>query len=72
MPSKQAIRRMRLARERMDQANSEHLAFTYRLGRSYSSEERAENTRLLRTLSLSIADYFEAIEQAAEQVDPVQ
>jgi hypothetical protein len=56
----------------MDQANSEHLAFTYRLGRSYSSEERAENTRLLRTLSLSIADYFEAIEQAAEQVDPVQ
>jgi hypothetical protein len=56
----------------MFQTHREHQSFLDRPGRSYSPQERVEDSRLLRAHSRSIADYFEAFEQAAEEDDPVQ
>ena len=72
MPSIGAVARVGSARVRVEEAHRHHRDFIDRLGRSCSPEERVENTRLLRVLSRSIADYFEAFEQAAEEDDPVQ
>jgi hypothetical protein len=72
MPSKEAIQRVREARERMDQAHRGHQDSIDKSGRSHSQEQGTENTHLLRALSRSIADYFEAFEQAGEEDDPLQ
>jgi hypothetical protein len=55
---------LRSAEERMKTAEGRLRSFIERPDRQYSSEERAENKRLLDNLRLAMVEYSEAFEQA--------
>ena len=67
MPSREALKRVEAASERMKQAQQKHLDFMKQLGRSYSAEDRAENDCLLSALQNSITEFWEAFNQAESQ-----
>jgi hypothetical protein len=66
MPTAEALARLQQADQNMKAAQQAHLAFTERPGRTFSTEERAENRRLLDRIDQSIAEYWQAFEQAAQ------
>jgi hypothetical protein len=55
---------LRSAEERMKTAEGRLRSFIERPDRQYSSEEKAENKRLLDDLRLAMVEYSEAFEQA--------
>jgi hypothetical protein len=65
MPTPEALARLRQAEEQMRHAEQEQFAFIERPNRTYSAAERAENRHLLDRLNQSIADYWQAFENAA-------
>lgn len=67
MPSRETVKRVEIAAERMKQAQQKHLAFIDQPGRSYSAKDRAENDSLLCALKDSITEFWEAFNQAATE-----
>ena len=66
-PSRQAVEKVRVASERMRQAQDDSLAFMERPDRTYSPEEMAEEERLNRALDQSMADYQDAFNAAVAE-----
>jgi len=66
-PSREKVKRVEAALQRMKEAQQNHLAFIDQPIRSYSPEERAENDLLLCTLKTSITEFWEAYNQAATE-----
>ena len=63
MPTPEALENLRRAEEGMKLAQ-ELLAYLDRPDRRFSAEEREENRRLLKKVSQSLEEYFQAFEQA--------
>ena len=64
MPTRRALETLRAAEERMKNAEEKLRSFIERPDRRYSSEEKAENKRLLDVLRIAMVEYSEAFEQA--------
>jgi hypothetical protein len=64
MPTPEALENLRRAEEGMKLAQQELLTYLERPDRRFSAEEREENRRLLKRLSQSLEEYFQAFEQA--------
>ncbi len=64
MPTRRAREMRKRAEERMKNAEQGLRSFTERPDRQYSSEEKAENKRLLDVLRLAMVEYSEAFDQA--------
>ena len=64
MPTPEALENLRRAEEGMKLAQQELLAYLDRPDRRFSAEEREENRRLLKKVSQSLEEYFQAFEQA--------
>ena len=64
MPTPEALENLRRAEEVMKLAQQELLAYLDRPDRRFSAEEREENRRLLKKVSQSLEEYFQAFEQA--------
>ncbi len=66
MPTTEAIANLKRAEERMRTASEELRAFVEKPDRTFSSEERAKNRRLLDDVHRTIEEYWGAFEQAAK------
>jgi hypothetical protein len=64
MPTRRALERLKSAEERMKNAEEKLRSFIDRPDRQYSSEEKAENKRLLDVLRVAMVEYSEAVDQA--------
>jgi hypothetical protein len=64
MPTPEALENLRRAEEGMKLAQQELLTYLERPDRRFSAEEREENRRLLKRVSQSLEEYFQAFEQA--------
>jgi hypothetical protein len=64
MPTPEALEKLRRAEEGMKLAQQELLTYLERPDRRFSAEEREENRRLLKRVSQSLEEYFQAFEQA--------
>jgi len=64
MPTPEALENLRRAEEGMKLAQQELLTYLDRPDRRFSAEEREENRRLLKRVSQSLEEYFQAFEQA--------
>jgi hypothetical protein len=64
MPTRRALETVKGAEERMKNAEERLRSFIERPDRQYSSEEKAENGRLLDVLRIAMVEHSEAFEQA--------
>ena len=64
MPTRRALEMLKRAEERMKNAEDKLRSFIERPDRQYSSEEKAENKRLLDVLRVAMVEYSEAFDQA--------
>ena len=67
MPSREKMKRVQEALQRMREAQQKHLTFIDQPGRSFSAEERTHNDFLLCVLNTSISEFWEAFNQAATE-----
>jgi hypothetical protein len=65
MPTREALENLKSADERMKAAGEELGAFIEQPDRKFSPEGRAENRRLLDNVNRTIAEYWAALERAA-------
>jgi hypothetical protein len=63
-PTPETLENLRRAEEGMKLAQQELVTYLDRPDRRFSAEEREENRRLLKRVSQSLEEYFQAFEQA--------
>ena len=64
MPTQESLDKLARAEEQMRAAQEAHLAFIERPDRDFSNEGRLQNRQLLDRLQQSMAQYWEAFEEA--------